>query len=158
MSDIAVGMMLALIITFIIWKVTYESFCSTSECKTGDEDTIRHLKHVLQTVAPDAPEYDIKSGKESVTINKEQIYICLRNPNTSILYPFDVLLYVTLHELAHVFSKTYSTKSHNDEFKTNFSKLLNRAYGKNLLSTNVVVPDDYCKKKDVLDFFTRQIF
>lgn len=133
------------IIVFILVK-KHESFCDTEECK-ADSSTIVHLKNVLKSVAPDAPNYDIQPGAESVTVNKENIYICLRNPNSGELYTFDVLLYVTLHELAHVISKTFSTKSHNNEFKNNFMKLLKRAYEKNLLSSNVSVPDDYCKKK-----------
>lgn len=161
MIEFFIGLIIAglLLATFFILGLQRESFCTTEKCRI-DQDMIRHLKSTLNVIAPDSPYYEINPGSESVTVNKEQIYICLRNPDKNTVYPFDILLYVAIHELAHVFSKTYSTKSHNDEFKSNFEKLLKRAYDKNLLSQTVVVPEDYCKKGkgNMLDFFSPRIF
>jgi hypothetical protein len=135
------------VIALVFWiSRNQEPFCNTKECVI-DNSTLDHLKNILKTLVPEATNYSIQPGKESVTVNKENIYICMRNPNNGELYSFDILLYVTLHELSHVMSKTYSTKSHNDEFQTNFKKLLDRAYEKNFLPREVNVPDDYCKVK-----------
>jgi hypothetical protein len=152
MSDSLIGLAVAGIIIslFMILKKKNEQFCNTEECRVN-MNVIDHLKNVLKSIAPDAPNYTIYPGNESVTVNKEHIYICLRDPTNGSIYSFDILLYVTLHELAHVFSKTYSTKSHNSEFKTNFEKLLKRAYEKNLLPENISIPNNYCKK--VENFF-----
>lgn len=137
---------ISLFIFFLWWYNRYEKFCETEECRI-DMGVITHLKNVVKVLAPEATNYEIQPGAESVTINKEKIYICMRNPTTGVLYPFDILLYVTLHEISHVLSKTYSTKTHNDEFKQNFTKLLNRAFERHVLSQNVSIPDDYCKKQ-----------
>jgi WLM domain. len=136
------GITLIVLIVFLFLD-RKEKFCDT-DCQV-DISVINHLKNVVKTIAPEIVNYEILPGKESVTVNKEKIYICLRDPKTKGIYSFEILLYVTLHELAHVLSSTYSTKSHNTEFQNNFSKLLKRAYEKNFLPPNTVIPDDYCK-------------
>lgn len=153
MNILIIIIVIFITLLLIFWTTrNYERFCETEECQ-ADVDTIKHLKNVLKNIAPEVTNYDIKPGTESVTINKEKIFICLRDPDNGQMYPFDILLYVTLHELAHVLSKTYSTKTHNLEFRNNFDKLLKRAYEKNFLPVNVTIPDNYCKKKTIIDFF-----
>lgn len=155
-------MILYLIMSLSLFFVVYflflnrkESFCD-EDCQE-DSRTIDHLKDILRTIAPEIVNYNIHSGSESVTINKEDIYICMRDPKTKKMYSFDVLLFVTLHEFAHVLSKTYSTKTHNDEFTNNFTKLLRKAYEKNFLLSTTSIPEDYCKQKPILEKFIEQI-
>jgi len=62
----------------------------------------------------------------SFTINKgEEIHLCLRSKKGERnLHDPNLLIFVVIHELAHVMSVTIG---HNDEFKENFEFLLNEA-------------------------------
>jgi predicted metal-dependent hydrolase len=99
---------------------------------------------VVKQVYPPAEQLHIAPGSESVTIEKRKIFLCLRDKQ-GVYYPFDVLLYVLLHELAHVVSKSYSP-SHNKEFKDNFEALLQRARDYGYLLKITHVPENYCKQ------------
>ena len=142
--------------TFMPVKFKKETFCD-AQCQE-DVKIIAHLKSILRMIAPEIVNYNIQPGIESVTVNKENIFICLRDPKTKKIYPLDILLFVTLHEFAHVLSKTYSTKSHNGEFKNNFNNLLKQAYKKNFLTSNIVIPDDYCQQTGGLEKFLNKHF
>jgi len=62
----------------------------------------------------------------SYTINKGDIFaLCLRFVNnTDEFHDFNTIMFVALHEFAHLFSKTYG---HNKEFWTNFRFILKNA-------------------------------
>jgi Golgi nucleoside diphosphatase len=110
-----------------------------------NEYVLQQLKQQMQAIGGvGLPEFTLLAGNKSYTINKRNIFICLRHPVTQELYSFNTLLYVALHELAHVLSKTYSTKNHNDEFYKNFHTLLKRAESLYLLPVNYEVTDSYC--------------
>jgi len=146
------GIVIVLVVLLWVPNISNrETFCGPT-CQE-DLRVIEHLKSILRSIAPEIVNYNIQPGDESVTVNKENIYICLRDPKNNQLYPLDILLFVTLHEFAHVLSKTYSTKSHNGEFKTNFNNLLKQAYTKNFLTSTIVIPDDYCQKDNGLERF-----
>ena len=67
----------------------------------------------------------IEKGSTSYTIDKQNIHLCLRSRDSiKQVYDINTLMYVVLHELAHVVSKSIG---HNDEFKTNFKYLVSSA-------------------------------
>lgn len=122
----------------------FKASCDNYTCSLDDQ-IINTLKYYINIICPTLKNVEIYSGKESVTVDKNIIYICLRDKN-NIYYSMDILLYVTLHEVAHKISKSYSTQNHNEEFQNNFNKLLELAHNKNLFSDkNINIPNDYCK-------------
>lgn len=80
--------------------------------------------------------YNPSSIKENIwdidttyTVNKgQEITFCLaprdNNPGNDEIYPINLLMYVAIHELAHVVS---ISTGHNEEFKKNFNSLLGHA-------------------------------
>lgn len=61
----------------------------------------------------------------SYTVNKgEQMVFCIRDKETKELHDLNLLMYVSLHELAHVGCESVG---HNDEFQKNFNFLLDVA-------------------------------
>ena len=61
----------------------------------------------------------------SFTVNKgEEIHMCLRSKETFKHHDINILMFVAIHELAHVMSESYG---HTDEFKTNFTWLLKKS-------------------------------
>lgn len=76
-----------------------------------DEDNIR--------------ETEIDHTDTSFSVDKgEELHICLRNKKDFRLHKINILMFVTIHELAHLMSKTYG---HNGEFNKNFIFLLKQA-------------------------------
>lgn len=65
--------------------------------------------------------YNKNNGDTSYTLDKEEIYVCIRDPKNSNIHEFNDILFVCIHELAHVGSKSIG---HTDEFWKNFEILL----------------------------------
>lgn len=67
-------------------------------------------------------ETNLNDSGTSYSIDKgEQVNLCLRSKKTQELHNINILMFVTIHELAHIMSKTYG---HNQEFNNNFKFLL----------------------------------
>jgi hypothetical protein len=67
-----------------------------------------------------------EKNSTSYTINKgEMMHLCLRNKDKNkTLHEHNLLMFVIIHELAHIASKSIG---HNDEFYENFKFLLNES-------------------------------
>jgi predicted metal-dependent hydrolase len=84
----------------------------------------------------------------SYTINKgEEIHLCLREKNNEkVLHDINTIMFVLLHELAHIMSDTIG---HNKEFRDNFIILLEEAHKLDLYNTinYSKYPKSYCGLK-----------
>jgi hypothetical protein len=70
-------------------------------------------------------ETDIEDDGTSFSIDKgEEIHLCLRDKKSLKLHKINVVMFVCIHEIAHVMSKGYG---HNKEHLDNFKFLLNHA-------------------------------
>lgn len=68
-----------------------------------------------------------EKGVTSYTVNKgEEVVMCLRDEQGS-LHDENMLMYVLLHELAHIASESVSSEGHNEEFLNEFHFLLDQA-------------------------------
>lgn len=109
-------------------------------------DYIAKIKNILLNISDGIlTDIDIRAGSESATFEKKTIYLCLKDPNTGEFYNFQILLYVAIHELAHLMSTSFSSTVHNDEFKQNFNILLKKAVQRGFLHGDVKIPLNYCK-------------
>lgn len=73
---------------------------------------------------------NITNSDTSYTINKgEQIVLCLADRQTDNLYSYNVLMYVLIHELAHILNVSYG---HDENFKKIFKYILQKASDLNL--------------------------
>lgn len=133
----------ALIVVIIVLFALYRKR-ERFEVTDADYAYVDKLKRIVETVYPPAVDIVVVPGRQSVTVQKKVVYICLKDPKTKQYYPLDVLLYVTLHEIAHVVSKSYSSHAHNGEFKDNFDKLLDAAGAMGYFPTVVSIPKNYC--------------
>ena len=80
----------------------------------------------------------------SYSLNKgEKIVFCLRSEETKQLHDINIIMFVAIHELAHVMSVTIG---HNEEFYTNFRFLLQEAIHDNLYEyvDYSKTPKNYC--------------
>lgn len=75
----------------------------------------------------------------SYTVNKgDELYLCVKDPETGQIHDNNTLMYVTLHELAHIMTESFG---HDDmTFWENFKFLLSEA-----VEQKIYTPIDYSK-------------
>ena len=84
-------------------------------------------------------------GEKSFTINKEDIFLCLKDENGS-YYNDNMLIYVLLHEVAHHLT---SSIGHTKEFHEKFEVLLKKAIEMGIYDPSIPTVKNYCNyKKD----------
>lgn len=82
----------------------------------------------------------VETKKGTYTENKSVIYLCVRDPRTGKYYDHDVVMYVALHELAHVLTKE---EGHTKLFTRNFNRLLSEAQQEGIYHP-VIPPQMHC--------------
>ncbi len=102
---------------------------------------ILKLKYKLALVNPKFANYDIREGNSSYTENKSTIYICTKDPKTKQYYSDNTLIYVCLHECAHVLSQDYG---HHEEFNRILKQLIEKAENAGIYNSSIPVPKTYC--------------
>ena len=85
-------------------------------------------------------EIDIYKGNKSYTINKEKVYLCLKDENGQ-YYNDNLLIFVTLHELSQVLSNTIG---HDKNFSSIFDALLKKATEMNIYDPKLPIDQNYC--------------
>lgn len=82
--------------------------------------------------------------KESCTINKSTIHLCTKDPRNGQAYDKNTLMFVVLHELAHVLCEDIG---HSEKFSTINTALLNYAVQKGLYDPSKPFVKNYCSLK-----------
>lgn len=111
------------------------------EQKYGDSKCGGYVDFLADNYSGDSVSEHDPPGKEntSYVLNKgEEIKLCLRSKKTGDFHDFNTLVFVSLHELAHMFDKNFG---HEDSFWRKFKLILTEAVKK-----GVYVPVDYSKK------------
>lgn len=86
-------------------------------------------------------EINLYKGDKSYTINKKHIHLCLKDENGQ-YYDKNMLIYVTLHELAHVICDEIG---HTDKFHKIFEELLLKANEQKIYDPSIPIIHDYCQ-------------
>lgn len=105
-------------------------------------DIIAVVDHMLNNYNPEVIKENVPGGREtSYTLNKgEQMMLCLRQvENPDKLVDYDTMLFVVLHELAHI--GAYDVWGHPDRFWEVFKFVLTEA-----ASAGIYKPVDYAAK------------
>ena len=87
-------------------------------------------------------EIKLYKGSRSYTINKEKVFICLKDENDE-YYNLNLLIYVLLHEISHVICNSIG---HTDEFHAIFEALLIKATEEGIYNPSIPIDPDYCTK------------
>ena len=99
---------------------------------SASTDMFDRLKEDLSKLYPHIETLDLKGlvscvPEDSYTENKRHVSICLRNKEGN-FFPYNKLLKIGIHELAHVMSKGYDPEHKTPEFINNYSYLMNKAH------------------------------
>lgn len=109
---------------------------------------IKHLKNNYNASKISEAAYD--TNYTTYTINKNDMHICLRTRDRNEdLYDIDLLMYVVLHELAHMSnydSNNVPIQGHENEFKHIFNILVTESINMNLYNHKNYreSPVEYC--------------
>lgn len=89
-------------------------------------------------------EINIYKGTKSYTINKEKIYMCLKDEKGE-YYSENMLMYVLAHELSHVLAESIG---HTEEFHRIFEDLLVEFTDAGIYDPSQQIVSDYCNHGD----------
>ena len=129
-----------LIFNFFCKRKRYEGY-------DNDHSIIRTIKLLLAKMNPDFTRIDMRIASESYTEKKRTIYLCVFDADGNI-YDTNTLVYVALHEIAHMMSGLKAVgDEHDDEFTRIFYILLERAEQIGIYDPDKKIPVDYCKKR-----------
>lgn len=109
------------------------------------------IRENLMLLSPKAKNLKYYQDNKSYTINKQKVYLCLRDDKEK-YYPMNMLMYVAIHELAHVLCDEIG---HTPKFHSIFSDLLLRATEIGIYDPDIPVIQNYCgynKETFVLTF------
>ena len=86
-------------------------------------------------------EITLYKGDKSYTINKQKVFLCLRDEKDD-YYNFNMLLYVLLHEISHVICDEVG---HTEKFSEIFDAVLEEATKMKIYDPNIPIINDYCQ-------------
>jgi len=112
-----------------------------------ENDKIRQIKERIKLLDPNFARIPIYIDDSAYTIDKHTIFICLKDLETGQIFDINTLMYVTLHELAHVKTRVKEENEHGPIFKQNFLKLLRDANSIGIYDPSRPLPTSYCGAK-----------
>lgn len=90
-----------------------------------------------------AKKITIKKAGKSYTVNKKHVHLCVKDEETGEYFNNNMLMYVLLHEIAHVLSKSVG---HTKEFHRKFDELLKKAEHLGYYDPNIPPVENYIEK------------
>lgn len=128
----------ACLIGVLIWVIVWQ----IKEHHMQDDAMLYTLKAVLLPVHPIITDLKLYKGDKSYTINKKKVFICLYDENGD-YYPLNMLVYVLLHEIAHVLNT--EDVGHTPAFHSKFDELLDRATQLGIFNPSIPILQNYCQ-------------
>lgn len=120
-------------------------YFSRNKSKNVD-DKLQMIKENLIKIDPRANKVEFYTdSNEAYTLGKKEIYICVKDSKGE-YYNNNTLMYVALHELAHVLIPE-DTSKHPPKFDNLFNQLKERAAYMGLYNPSIPFPSEYCGKK-----------
>jgi hypothetical protein len=110
----------------------------TEDCSY--EGTILEDIMTLQTKRRIQNEISLSKGNKSYTINKEDIYLCLKDENGK-YYDDNMLIYVLLHEISH---SVCDEIGHTEKFNKIFHAFVKKAVELKIYDNTVPLIRNYC--------------
>jgi len=135
---ISLNIILALI---LIGLVIITVVRQVKENMVQDDPVLIDLKNTLMQVDPIADSLNFYVGTKSYTINKQNVYMCLKDKDGK-YYDKNMLLYVALHEMAHA---KCDEIGHTMTFHKIFQALLKKASDQGIYDPRKPIINDYCE-------------
>lgn len=127
-ENIFLLVVIILIIICVLFSVLDNSknMISLSDEVIADQALLQLVKDKSVLLDQRVAKVEYKLSDKSFTENKKTIYLNVRS-KCGKQHNYDTLMSVNLHELAHVFSKSFDANHISAEFHTNHQKLIDKA-------------------------------
>lgn len=113
------------------------------ECKF--EPMIERLRNDMVKLEPMAENLQFYSSDESYTEDKQRIFLCLKDSDGN-YYPYNQLLEVAIHELAHAMCTVVDVNHNSQEWNDLFKELLQKAVTIGMYNPAEPKVPNYCVK------------
>jgi len=127
-------LLICLCVVFLYVYNTHLEFFSTQD------PVLNALQRQLAVLHPRFQNVELYVGNKSYTINKQKVFICLKDKHGR-YYPRNMLCYVVLHEYAHMLCTEIG---HTEKFAQVFEELLRQAAKRGLYDPRIPPLTDYC--------------
>ena len=128
--------LLAILIGIVIWLIVRQL---RENFQMYDPEIIK-IKKKLSLIHPAVNKLEFYASDKSYTINKHKVHLCLRDEHDK-YYDDNMLMYVALHELAHVLCDEIG---HTEKFSIIFQELLDKAEKIGIYDSSIPPIKDYC--------------
>jgi len=135
------GIIIIIVITLMM--IVVYTLSPSYRDQTAKNSTLKRVRANFALIDPNFIKIPLRTDNSAYTENKEVITLCLMDPKTQKPYDLNTVMYVALHELAHVITPDGASE-HGVEFKGNFSKLLRRATEIGVYNPRIPIPASYC--------------
>ena len=129
------------LICFVIFIVTALLLLQYNKETYKNDIKIDELRRRVGKVFPIVSNLEIYVGEKSYTINKEKVFLCLKDEKGD-YYDENMLVYVLLHELAHVMNDEVG---HGQKFQQIFDEILKEAEMNGIYDSNKPLIQNYCE-------------
>jgi len=133
-----------LVLVFLVYLMVTVHLKQT--IKIYDDPMLSKIYNDLKKIYPeiDTKGISLYGANNTLTENKKRIFICLKKKNGE-YYDYNTLLYISIHELAHVINDEYDThESHGEKFNKLNVELLDKAHDMGLIDKNAEIKYDMC--------------
>lgn len=113
--------------------------------KYQEGPVIQEIKKRVSLIDQNFSFIKMYENRQTYAHNKKDIYICLKD-NKGKYYDMNTLIYVTLHEIAHVITRGEKS-DHDQKFLDNFNMLLKKAKRVGIWDPKIKMPEMYCNVK-----------
>lgn len=128
------------VVSFIIAVVAlYFIYQQVEDFQLQNDPVLDVLRRILKPVHPVFSKVKLYKADKSYTINKEKVFICLKDKNGD-YYPINMLVYVVLHEIAHVLNKDIG---HTESFHQVFDSLRAKAFEVGVFNPSIPIIQNY---------------
>ena len=133
-------LIIVILLSFILINIVYKRIEEYRQKELSDP-ILEVLKKLLIPVHDIFNSIKLNKGNKSYTLNKEIIYICVKDENGE-YYPMNSLVYVILHEVAHLLNT--KDVGHTKEWERMFDELLEKARIQGVYNPDIPMISNYC--------------
>lgn len=130
---------IVLVIIAIVALLGFILYTQTKETFIQNKDLDNIIRNLVQ-IDPIVKRLNFYEGEKSYTINKKNVYICMRDENGR-YYDRNFLVFVILHEISHALCDEIG---HTQKFMDIFADLIERASRMGLYDKNGRKIENYC--------------
>lgn len=136
MKEGGIAIAIFILLALAVYVYSYKKYSSTKH------PLLDQVRSNFTKIDAKFSQIPLKSGDSAYTENKEIITLCLKDPDSGKEYDINTIMYVAIHELAHVVSKS---QGHGEEFRKNFSDLLRKGSILGIYDPAKPIPVNYCR-------------